>query len=210
MVIPELFLLGVLKEGFEELAKNSQVIQDIFTWDSPLDISRFQAVLQDSKKLNIILGFPTAVVKDNTIGITLGEQEEDDQFVGEAHQVCQPTGLGSQANNLYNQDISGTMFVGNWRLTIYSSNAELAVKLAYAVKYLLLTHREYLTQAGLLEQHLSMADFEPIPDYLPDIVYVRAVMLKSKTLDTFRDVERITPIDNFNIQEEDVFSLALG
>lgn len=202
MIIVDLFLLAVLKDGFERFSKQTETLRDIFFMDTPLDISRLQTVLSTPKKLNIIQGFPPAVPKDATIALTLGEVEEDDQFVAGAEQIQKAITYGDSRDRLFDNNLFGSMFAGTWRITVYSVNADLAVRLAYIVKYILLSYREYLARAGLLEQHISMADFEPIPEYLPDLVYVRAVMLKCKTLDTFKDFETVEPVADFVVEEE--------
>lgn len=204
MIIPESLILNTLRAGFSELAEGSaQQLMEVFDDDTALDTSRLFTFL-NSKRLSIILGFPASPVKDTVIGLTLGANEEAEQFVGSAWDE-EVAGLGSVVSgNVFSLDTYSTNFQASWRITIYSTNADLGVHLSYLAAYILLLKRANLTAKGLLEQKLSMTDFEPIPQYLPDIVFVRTLVFSAKTrvdytsiniADVLREIEFV-PVTN--------------
>src|SRR2546423_2838517 len=110
MIVPEMFLLGVVREGLEELGSKPRHLQELFQWDAPNGISRLQLVLNTPGKLNVILGFPPAGVKDTTIGLTLGEVDEDDQFLGEDAHSSDLQSIGGNFNVIFGKISYGTMF----------------------------------------------------------------------------------------------------
>jgi hypothetical protein len=194
VLIPEAILLTTLRNGFATLAQDVTALSDLFEDSSALDISRVQSVLA-SKRVNIILGFPQATTKGETIALTLGAMDEAEQPVGAGWQG----GISEIGGGEFFQEVESSFFTSTWRITVYSTNGDLAVVLANIVKWILLTQRAYLTQAGLSEQRLAMGDFEPTPAYLPDVMYVRAVMLSAKVRETYTTTIPFTPITEINV-----------
>lgn len=195
MLIPEALILETLRNGFAWLSQDVTALSDLFENSSALDISRVQTVLA-SKRLNIILGFPPAQTKGETIALTLGAMEEAEQLVGSGWHG----GIESIGGGEFFLESQSSFFTNTWRITVYSTNGDLAVILANIVKYILLTQRQALTSAGLNEQRLSMGDFEPTPAYLPDVLYVRAVMLSAKVREDYTTSVPFTPITEIDVE----------
>lgn len=202
MLIPESVILNTLRNGFSALAEGSaQQLFDVFDDANAIDVNKMFTLLSN-KRFNIILGFPPANIKDSTIALTLGSSEEAEQFLG-SNWDEQMVGVGGlHPGRMFNFNARSTMFQSQWRITIYSTNADLGVRLSYLVTYVLLSARTKLNGVGLLEQKLSMTDFEPIPQYLPDIVFVRTLMFSAKSKVNFNKVQSIDILDRVEVTDD--------
>lgn len=180
MLIAEAVIQTTVQDGLMALGQDPQALAELYQNLTPQDQSRIQQVLAATPpRYQVILGFPTSETKDTTIGITLGAGDETEQALGSGAYDDLATiggGIGQMWATTASQVLQTT-----YRLTIYSSNSDLSIYLSYAVLYVLWKSRQALQQAGLIEQRLSMGDFEPTPQYLPTVMYVRAVMLSAKT-----------------------------
>lgn len=69
-----------------------------------------------------------------------------------------------------------TQFDSNFRIEVWTTNADLTVQLYYLTKWALLVGRDRLHQeVGLYRQKLGGSDFQPAPSFFPDFVYRRAL-----------------------------------
>lgn len=69
-----------------------------------------------------------------------------------------------------------TQFESNFRIEVWTTNADLTVQLYYLVKWALLVGRDRLhLEIGLYNQKLGGSDFQPAPNFFPDFVYRRAL-----------------------------------
>jgi hypothetical protein len=73
--------------------------------------------------------------------------------------------------------IYGTEMNINYRIECWTENAELSSIMYHMLKFIMLTHRDYLIQNGVRKPQLGGGDLEPVPDYFPAFVYRRALTL---------------------------------
>lgn len=67
-------------------------------------------------------------------------------------------------------------FENNFRIEVWTTNADLTVQLYYLIKWALLSGRDDLVvELGLYRQRLSGSDFQPAPSFFPDFVYRRGI-----------------------------------
>lgn len=87
-----------------------------------------------------------------------------------------------------NADCMGTMMTTSYRIECWSDNGDLTTYMYHVLKYILLSSRLALIQAGLMQPRLGGTDLEPVPEYFPSFVYRRALSLSIMVDNTFDEL----------------------
>lgn len=82
-------------------------------------------------------------------------------------------------------EVYGSFFNTQYRIETWTNNGDLTVMLYHLLKWIVLSSRGYLEEQGLSVQTLGGIDFEPLPEYLPELVYRRALTFECLTENTF-------------------------
>jgi len=76
-------------------------------------------------------------------------------------------------------------FDPQYRIEVWTNNAEVTIMMWDVAKWLLLRYRAYLeTTFGMMSQRLGGGDVIPQPDYYPEFVYIRSLEFSCKVIDT--------------------------
>jgi len=70
-----------------------------------------------------------------------------------------------------------TLFRSQYRVESWSNNGDMVVCMYHLAKTMLLQNKYQFLQEGILQMSLSGADFEPMPQYMPEFVYRRALII---------------------------------
>lgn len=69
-----------------------------------------------------------------------------------------------------------TLYEANFRVEVWTNNADLTVELYHIIKWAMLESRDELSyMMGLFNQKLGGSDYSPVPSYFPEFVYRRAL-----------------------------------
>jgi hypothetical protein len=99
-------------------------------------------------------------------------------------------------------DILEAFFDPQYRIEVWTNNAEVTIMMWDVVKWLLLRYRYYLeTSFGLLSQKLGGGDVVPQPDYYPEFVYIRSLEFTCKLIETIPT--EMTRIEHIRIGRTD-------
>jgi len=79
----------------------------------------------------------------------------------------------------------GSLFNTQYRVETWTNNGDLTVMLYHLLKWILLSARDYMEEQGLSLQTLGGLDFEPVPEYFPELVYRRALTFECLTENSF-------------------------
>lgn len=135
--------------------------------------------------LRFVHGFPREAQDIPCVAITLGDENEDQQYFG----VVEGMPLGGGSKGQLQQRV-GSDFRASYHLHILSTNYDETVVLHHLVKYGLLKYRAHLEGYGIREAKLSFMDVEPAPEYLQGglFVYQRTCVLSCVKADSFVDL----------------------
>lgn len=82
-------------------------------------------------------------------------------------------------------------FDHNYRIEVWTNNAELTLYLFEIIKWNILRHRTYLeTSWGFIRQRVTGGDIVPQPEYYPEFVYIRALNYNCTTVEIIPTEER--------------------
>lgn len=96
---------------------------------------------------------------------------------------------------------TGMQYDVQYRIEIYSQNADLTTLLYSLVKYILLKNIVTLEDVGYRLINISGTDFEPMPDYFPGIfLFRRTVIFTAKIVDSIQSSDQIIRAINANIK----------
>ena len=96
---------------------------------------------------------------------------------------------------------TGMQYDVQYRIEIYTQNADLTTLLYSLVKYILLKNIVTLEDVGYRLINISGTDFEPMPDYFPGIfLYRRTVIFNAKIVDSIQSSDQIIRAIESNIK----------
>lgn len=78
-------------------------------------------------------------------------------------------------------ELFGTMMVSQYRIETWTTNGDLTILLYHLLKWILLSSRDDLENAGLKRQSIGGTDIELVPMPYPEPVYRRALTLEVST-----------------------------
>lgn len=120
----------------------------------------FKVLLGYPREANQLPAFVLTLAGENEVTAGIGDCIDED-FEDDEHQYCVDT----------------VYMDANFRLEVWTDNADLAVYMYTLGKWALLTSRKDMLCNGFVLPRVSGADLEPVPDYFPIFVYRRALML---------------------------------
>lgn len=167
---PDLILRDTLGSFFAVLHTDVALIDRIFPTRPATERAQIRAYFLANIPA-VRLGYPRAASELPGVFIILGTLQETDrgQTIG---------GVLSEVETLtlFTEE-QGAHFSGVVRLACWTTNADLTVWLQSLVFVALLQARTALNDAGLIEQKLNATDFEPLPQWFPDVAFRRDVAL---------------------------------
>jgi len=83
------------------------------------------------------------------------------------------------------QEFYGSIFSTQYRIETWTTNGDLTVMLYHLLKWIMLSSRDLLEEKGIQLQSLGGLDFEPAPEYMPELVYRRALTFDSKITNSY-------------------------
>ncbi len=150
-----LTLKTVKKSGSVVLEVPRKPIEFISTVTATIDGSPVDFEVLDAKRG--LIGFPEYE------SIDVGEELE----ITYSHPV-------TTGNDFY-----GSIFTTQYRIETWTTNGDLTVMLYHLLKWIMLISRDTLEEKGVQLQTLGGLDFEPAPEYMPELVYRRALTFES-------------------------------
>lgn len=79
----------------------------------------------------------------------------------------------------------GTFFNSQFRIETWTNNGDLTILLYYLLKWMLLSSRDSLEDSGIALQTLGGLDLNQSPEYLPELVYIRALTFECTSENSF-------------------------
>lgn len=133
----------------------------------------------------------TKLTITNSKGSTLGEDDCVKKYLEQGIIIPKKVSLvyGEKYTLDYSyiseaEEIEGMQFDVNYRIEVYSDNADMNVILYSVVKYALLRSVRSLEEEGYRLINISGTDFEPLPDYFPSVfLYRRSILFSAKVVD---------------------------
>lgn len=123
----------------------------------------------------VVLGYPRSATDLPGLFITIGSGTESDDFIGGSFPDDEAPGM----------DVSGAYFDVSVSIGCIATNANLTVWLAAVALWSLLGLRQFLNDAGIVEQRIQFRDFGPEDRFSPTFTFRRDIVLMGKTPATF-------------------------
>lgn len=121
----------------------------------------------------ILTGFPKDPSYMPCYVITLAGESEVSAGLGD----CIDEDIEEYEDDEVAFEIDTVYMKANYRLEVWSDNSDLAVYMYILAKWAMLVSRHDMLQNGLITPEVSGGDLEPAPDYFPQFVYRKAVMI---------------------------------
>jgi hypothetical protein len=202
MLIPELLIKMTLEQALATIMATPAFLQTLFQPQlSALEVSRIQETLSDKKQpVRVTLGYPldSSPIQFCVLAITLGAKEEQEQQIGSG----QEWDIAPMGDAAVVTSTQGAYFQASYHVNVFATNAQWGAYISYIVQAILQSCRSdlELNGVGLLEQRVSMADYQPDQSWLPDIVFQRAVVLSCKVRDHVLDTRVFEPVTQVIIE----------
>lgn len=166
-VLPEQILTQVIETKLIDLRNNPSELDQIFAGLDDATKSEIKAYVLNNS-IRVVRGFPREPSALPSYVIVLGSEREEIEALG---------------SYLYDDDeldeeVYGTLCVAQYRIETWTNNADLTVLLYQLLKWIILSSRDALDQAGLTRQSISGTDLEPVPLQIPELIYRRALILE--------------------------------
>ena len=196
MIQPDLIVQDALRKTLLDIHANTALLDDVFA-ERP-DSERLE--IRDylgAHEIPVKLGYPRDAGELPGLYCLLGSGREVNQTIGSRFAE------GKQGEMWWEK--VGTFMQVNLRVACWTLNANLTVWLANIALWGLLREREALNEQDLVEQQLSMSDFEPLPQWFPDFAYRRDIMLAANytatvhvTIPPLREIEVTGTMDDID------------
>lgn len=186
IVQPERRIKELLVRMFENLREEPETLSDIFAAEP--DAVRSEITEYFSRiTIPVEFAFPRKAPEIPSVYLLLGPSSETDKFIGQA--------VDEQETSLRFLEGHGSIFDMTIRILCVSQSPELVVWLQAVVLWAMLKGRVDLVEQGLERQRLTLSDFRPMQELLPDLVYRRDVALQCKVTHTVTEaILKITDI----------------
>lgn len=187
-------ITNIIEQKLKLIKDHIDIIDRIFPTSTRPNRNKLKTFIQKDK-IKVTRGFPRDIATLPAFVIMLSGEHEAEEAIG--------TFLDDIDESLYGYkgyELMGTRMNTQYRIEVWSTNGDLTVMLYHLLQYILVSERDNLNLQDVLLQNIGGADLEPLPEYLPEFVYRRALM--------FEFSYQITFDDNFyfNIKSVDIIS----
>lgn len=163
---PELTMRDTILTYLTALRGDTTLADGVFVNWGPTEIADIKAFIT-AQDIPVRLGFPKATPEVPGIYCIAGAAQETLQTIG---------GVLSEAETVDSFiEQQGSFFQMRTRAMCVAQNADLAVVLQSLVMWSMLAERPSLSTQPIQQQQLSLSDFEPVPQFFPDLTYRRDV-----------------------------------
>lgn len=175
---PDRAILDVLIRGENKVLSNPEFYVDMILRDRPQEeqdeLVRFYrrgvnaTTPEDMRDFRVkkFLGFPRAAIALPCWGVSVKSARET------------TTGMGNLLQETEDYLIYGSLFSGQFDVSVYTDNANLTVALQSVAQWVLLNYRETLElDYGLAQQSIMLTDFLPPAEAAPEFSFMRVVTL---------------------------------
>lgn len=166
-VIPEQIITQVIENKLNDLRNNPSELDEIFSGLDDSTKNEIKAYVLNNS-IRVVRGFPREPSALPSYVIVLGSEREEIEALGSY--------IGDYEE--LNEEMYGTLCVAQYRIEAWSNNGDLTVLLYQLLKWIILSSRDSLENAGLTRQSISGTDFEPVPLQYPELIYRRALILE--------------------------------
>ena len=179
----DLLIRRYIEEGIERLDKNPRKIREYFSYASDKTIKSVEKLVTEYR-INVLSGYPREVTHLPCIVVSIAGEEEVPYGIGDGiDENYREFGIGEdnytdwfkEENSKYIQE--SIQMRASIRAEIWGTDAVVTSFLYAIVKYCLLSARNSMYEEGLMLATISGGDLEPAPEYFPEFVYRRAVIL---------------------------------
>ncbi len=154
-VAPDMLIEARLRSGLAAVSRNSSYLDDMLSRFTPQGAEEVRAFFR-GRKIPVLGGWPNQAQQVPCVTVFLRPDQEESGL-----QVINHTYTETQENS---QIFTYSTF---WRSVVecncYGNNQRESTILALTVKWLLLVLRHQLEYEGLMEQAITVSDFQPIP-----------------------------------------------
>lgn len=164
----ETLLSQVIQNQLNTFRQNPTLLDTIFSGVDPATQNQAKNYILNNQ-LNVVRGFPRDPAQLPAYSIVLGSEREEVEAIGQY--------LFDDTDN--SQELYGTLYNAQYRIEVWTDNADLTIVLYNLLKWILLANRSYLESQGITRQTLMGTDFEPIKTELPLLIYRRAVVFET-------------------------------
>jgi hypothetical protein len=180
------FLKSCVEQRIAWLKKHPDKVTEIFgVLGRRSSMNNFKSYLANTD-FKVLLGFPREPSQLPCYVITLAGE----------HEI--PTGLGDSIDEDLCEDtedeygdyrINVSYMESNYRIEAWTDNADLAVYMYIIAKWAMFVSRHEMLEAGFVIPNISGADLEPAPDYFPQFIYRRALMISFQYENQYYETE---------------------
>jgi hypothetical protein len=179
-VSPDLLIEARLRATLAAISRNPSYLDDMLSSFDQRGVEDVRNFFR-SRKIPVLAGWPTTEQQVPCATVQLRPEQEAAEL-----QPINSTLQYYQENALVEMD--SVFFRSVVQVTCYGNNQREATILALAVKWALLVLRQQLESEGLMEQTLTISDYEPIPSVFDQATpwFLRTVSLSVTHEDTWQ------------------------
>lgn len=178
IVFPDRLLRRLLQDTIDFLLENPEELERFFAhfYDNSVSVEERNQhrdrFLKSPPKAQ--LGYARPSTEFPYWGITLTEENEEDSFVGDF------VGMDPETKT----EFDGALFTSMYSVYVYANHPDVCSYQYALAKSTVIGGRKWLMSQGLMEIQLSGGDLAPGEEYFPDAVYLRALRVKCKSLNS--------------------------
>jgi hypothetical protein len=179
-VSPDLLIEARLRAALNSVSRNPSYLDEMLSSFDQRGVEDVRNFFRN-RKMPVLSGWPTTEQQVPCVTVQLRPEQEAAEL-----QPINATSFRYQEDALV--EMFSVFFRSVVQVTCYGNNQREATILALAVKWILLVLRQQLEEEGLLEQSLTISDYEPIPSVFDQSTpwFLRTVSLSVTHEDTWQ------------------------
>ena len=139
------------------------------------------------RRIYVLPHYPQAEIPFPQIGVSLGNEDTADRFLGDDTGGEAEPVLDDDENVIAHDLQKGYWGSGLWMIQIMAHTKDEVIWLSRLCQQALVDSFAALAEMGLLEVSLSLADLRPDPQYYPEFVFLRGVkVIAGKVANTWK------------------------
>lgn len=170
LILAEDVFAKVIEDKLAHLKSNLALIDMLFKGSSDNLRNDLKQYISSSD-IEVVKGYRLIETHLPAFVIVLNSEQEGDGSLGSY--------LGDDEDEQV--EYHGTQFRSQYRIEAWSNNAELTILLYHLLKWMFVSARDELANAGLNPQSIEGSGLEPIQTDIPDYIYRRALILNVTT-----------------------------